>query len=88
MAFDADTALSVDIPMSDLESTPASSDDGCEPFSERSVEEDNQLDKVLDDDSFGCSLITDDLKDNGRDLSAEEMLGEDFECEASKMGHG
>ena len=43
-------------------------------------------DVCAEDGSYSWSLITDEFVDAGRDLSAEELLGEDFEREAFDIG--
>ena len=61
--------------------------------SDSELEEENDMeetyenqDTLLDDDPFGWILPNEELLYNKRGLNAEEMLGEDFEREASNIG--
>ena len=53
---------------------------------ESSVDENNEEGFSSGDDQYDNTLTDDDMMDDGRNLFAEELLGEDFECEAANIG--
>ena len=63
----------------------ASSDDKDDDRNEEILEE-MHLDQHIDDGFFNWGIANDELLDEVRGLSAEELLGEDFEREAAENG--
>ena len=75
-------------PLSQNDPAEALSDIGSESCSDDEHSEDGAYDDFFDDDDADISwnLVDGDLMDDGRGLTAEELLGEDFEREAADAG--
>ena len=70
-----------------LESGHGNMSDGYLSSEDTSVSSDGESEDLDRTDGFhSWNLITDEFVNAGRDLSAEELLGEDFEREASNIG--
>ena len=62
------------------------SDEESEIFDERDTDEQEFLGDHAEEDLFSWNLVNNEILDDPNNLSAEEMLGEDFEREAANFG--